>query len=254
MSNSHFSKDVWMEVITDTLRGYSIDFTAQRLGMYHQTIFDMRHKVLVALQELPEVHDVQLGGVVELDETFVLDSYKGRQLNGKTVRNPRNHGAKAQQPGISNEYVCINTGVERKGSAYAATVNRAKPNTQEVKDVFEGHIVDEALLLCDGLKSYNGLSEIAKCTVCNCNTKPEEEKGFFHLNTVNSFHSFLKRRYEFYHGVATKYLNRYNALFAAAFRNVEALIVHLKKSLLSVSCSNHYHTNWSVRTTGLLTL
>ncbi len=254
MSNSHFSKDIWAEVVTDTLRGYSIDFTAHRLGLYHQAMFDMRHKVLLALQELPEIHDVELGGVVELDETFVLDNYKGKPLDEKAGREPRNHGDKAEKPGISNEYVCINTGVARKGSAYAATVNRAKPDTQEIKRVFEGHIADEAVVLCDGLKSYMGLSCTAHCTVCNCKNKSEEEKGFFNLNTVNSFHSFLKRRYTFYRGVATKYLNRYNALFAAAFRNVESLIVHLKDSLLSLSSSNRYHTIRDIRTMGLLTI
>ncbi len=255
MSHSHFSKDIWGEVITDTLRGYSINFTAQRLGIYHQAVFDMRHKVLMALQQMPEIHDVQLGGVVELDETFVLDSYKGKPLDVKTGRKPRHHGARAKKPGISNEYVCINTGVERKGgNAYAATVNRAKPDTQEIKSVFEGHVADEALVLCDGLKSYRGLSCVAHCTVCNCNSKSDEEKGFFNLNTVNSFHSFLKHRYAFYRGVATKYLNRYNALFAAVFRHTESLIVHLKDSLLSPTCSDRYHTNRDVRTLGLLTL
>lgn len=45
MSNSHFPA----EVIEDTLHGNAIDFTANRLVLYHQTIFDIRHKILMAL-------------------------------------------------------------------------------------------------------------------------------------------------------------------------------------------------------------
>ena len=52
----------------------------------------------------------------------------------------------------------------------------------------------------------------------------KEKKGFVHTNTASSFHSFIKERYNQYRGVATKYLNRYNALFSKAFRNTEGLI------------------------------
>ena len=45
--------------------------------------------------------------------------------------------------------------------------------------------------------------------------------GRFNLNTVNSLHSYIKRTYEHYHGVSTKYINRYNALFSVAFRCVD---------------------------------
>lgn len=47
MSNSHFSAEVWREVIKDTVHGNAIDYTAQRIGCSHQAVFDMRHKVLI---------------------------------------------------------------------------------------------------------------------------------------------------------------------------------------------------------------
>ena len=77
MSNSHFLPEVWVEVIEDTLRSNAIDYTAKRLGIYHQAAFDMRHKILIALQQMPEICSICLGEVLELDETFVLDCYKG---------------------------------------------------------------------------------------------------------------------------------------------------------------------------------
>ena len=79
-------------------------------------------------------YTVKLGGVSELDETFVLDSYKGKKLPENVNRKPRKHGESAQKAGLSKEYVCICTGIERKGAAMALTVNRAKPSSQELQE------------------------------------------------------------------------------------------------------------------------
>ena len=38
----------------------------------------MRHKILLALRQLPKASEVCLGNVPKFDETFVLDCYKGK--------------------------------------------------------------------------------------------------------------------------------------------------------------------------------
>ena len=191
MSNSHFPAEVWHTVINDTLRGNAIDYTAQRIGCSHQAVFDMRHKVLMALQQLPEIDKVCLSDVSEFDETFVLDCYKGKKLDVSISRKPHRHGAKAGKRGISNEYVCICTGIQRKGEAFAATVNRAKPSAKELISIFEGHIADGTLALCDGLRSYHAFPGIADCIVKDCNNQEKEVSCFYNLNTVNEFYSLL---------------------------------------------------------------
>lgn len=247
MSNSHFPPEVWHMVIGDTLRGNAIDYTADKIGCSHQAVFDMRHKVLMSLQQLPEINEVCLGDVSEFDETFVLDCYKGKKLDGSISRKPRKHGAKAEKRGISNEYICICTGIQRKGKAFAATVNRAKPGAKELISVFEGHIADGTLALCDGLRSYHAFPGIADCTVKDCNSQETEGSCFYNLNTVNGFHSFIKRQYAFYRGVASKYINRYNALFGAAYRNIEGTIKQLMDVVLVVTGTDYYHSNKTIR-------
>ena len=71
------------------------------------------------------------------------------------------------------------------------------------------------LLICDGLKSYSSLGSEYGCSVKDVNCETDK---FFHLNNANGFHSFIKQKYVHYRGVATKYLNRYNALFAKMYR------------------------------------
>ena len=199
LANSHQPRAIWEAVIADTLSGDAIDFTAKRLGLTHDLVFRMRQKFLLALTDLQEEQCPCLQDVSEMDETYVLESYKGKKLPACVCRKPRKHGAKAEKRGISNEYVCICTGVQRKGGAIAGTVNRAKPTSQELQEFFSGHISKNTLVLCDGLKSYKALEVTAGCIVKDV-TK-ETGSGFYNLNTVNSFHSFIKRKYGLYRGV-----------------------------------------------------
>lgn len=171
MSMSHQPVSIWKEVISDTINGNAIDYTAKRLGLRHQCVFDMRHKILLALQDMIDSDPVVLEQVAELDETFVLECYKGKELPPELDRPARKHGAKAKKRGISNEYICINTGVQRGGGAVAETVNRAKPDKAELKQVYSGHIGNGSLILCDGLGSYTVLSTAADCTVQDINVE-----------------------------------------------------------------------------------
>ena len=41
----------------------------------------------------------------------------------------------------------------------------------------------------------------------------ESYDKFNHLNTVNHFHKLIEEKLQKYKGVASKYINRYNALF-----------------------------------------
>lgn len=52
------------------------------------------------------------------------------------------------------------TGIQRGGSVIAATVSRAKPSGKELDEIFRGHIVENTLVLADGLRSYNVLFAI----------------------------------------------------------------------------------------------
>lgn len=245
MAHSHYSQSIWADFIRDTLYGETLDHSAEKYSFSHQTAFNMRHKVLMALQDLSENAPVILSGIAELDETFVLDCYKGGPVPKEARRKARKHGAKAAKRGISNEYVAICTGVQRDGDAIAATVNRAKPSSRELDEIFRGHIAEDTLVLTDGLRSYNVLETLTNCTVVD--VKHEGSRGMFNLNTVNSLHSYIKDAYNHYRGVATKYINRYNALFSIAFRCANSLKDTLYSSLCTVSQNCYWHTVDDVR-------
>ena len=252
MAGSHYSRSIWHDFIRDTLYGKSLDYSAARFGFSHQTAFNMRHKVLMALQDMLEQEPVVLSGVAELDETFVPDCYKGSPVPESAGRGARKHGAKAAKRGISKEYVAVCTGIQRDGGVVAKTVNRAKPTSGELEAVFGGHIAGDTLILVDGLRSYHILESLAECTVVDVNQ--EGCRRLFNLNTVNSLHSYIKETYKQYRGVATKYINRYNGLFSVAFRCTEDLKDTLTAALCNIGKSNYWHGVKEIRSYNLVIL
>ena len=248
VAESHQPISVWRQFVADTLHLRPLDDSAQELELSHQCAFDMRHKILFALQDLYQDNPTMLGEVTELDETYVLESYKGKALPNHIDRNPRKHGAKAAKPGLSNEQICVCAGVQRSGASFAVAVNRAKPSIEELKEAFGGHIDKSAMLLCDGLRGYSSLNTLADCEVIDVNNADLKEKSFYNLNSVNNFHSFIKEQYRAWRGVATKYLNRYMTLLCAVYRTVNAPVDQLFK------CSKRcfYHPIREVKSAGLL--
>jgi hypothetical protein len=130
----------------------------------------MRHKILLALLDIYQDTPTMLGEVTELDETYVLESYKGQALPEDAGRSVRKHGAKAAKPGLSNEQICVCAGVQRSGASFGVALNRAKPSIAELKEAFGGHIDKGAMLLCDGLRGYSSLSNLTDCEVINVNS------------------------------------------------------------------------------------
>ncbi len=160
------------------------------------------------------------------------------------------------------------------GSLYGAASSAVLTEFMSPQEIID--MPEKELLAFLAEKSRNRISDISKtsellrkaardsyrldkciatgCTVKDCHKLEEEEKSFFNLNTVNGFHSFIKKRYDFYQGVATKYLNRYNALFAASYRNAEALVKQLCQALLNAGSTDYYHSNRDVREKRLLVI
>jgi len=202
---SHSSETVWKQVICDTVDGVSIDKTAESLDLAHSTVFHMRHKILYFVEQAILNAPTKLEGVCEADETYVLENVKGRKIPADYHRKPRKHGAKASKAGVSDEYICVCTSVDSDNKCTTSVVNRATPSEAEIAQVFGDKVTADTVILCDGNKSCDVLEE--KCTVAHSKR----------VNKVNGFHSFIKERLLAARGVATIYLNRYNALFSQVF-------------------------------------
>ena len=242
----------WKKAIKDTIDGKSLDQTATELGITHKTAFTMRHKILVVVERGDSMDPISLEGDCELDETYVLESLKGTKIPDDYWRGPRKHGAQAESRGISSEQVCICAGIAREGMAYAKTVNLAHPSAEEIGIAFDGRISSNSHLICDGSKSYNKLAQNTNSTIVHVKGGYGAGASDDNLNTVNNFHGFIKRRYLIgYRSVATKYLNRYNALFARSYRYKDKAVDMIYK-MLEPGSAQAYHSGAEVKSDHLL--
>ena len=249
-AHSHQSIDAWITVIEDTLSLQPLDETAKKIDVCHETAFNMRHKLLAFLETMTESEAV-LSELVEADETYVVQSQKGVRC---VDRKPRKHGEGATKCGLSHEQYCVCVATDRNNHVCAVCVNRAKPSGDDIIHALSAHIAPQSVLLCDGATAYNKLAELLQC-------KKVELKGHdsydpvYHLNTVNNQHSRIKEMLRQFRGVASKYLNRYLALFST-------LVSHAKSSAAesvdilrrSLSSMRKYVTYSSSQMSGLLTL
>jgi len=231
MYNSHFGEAVWKQIIRDTINGVPLDDTAKALDIHHETAFNIRHKILYCLEQEEKQNPTMLEGICEMDETYILESNKGKKFPPDYYRKPRNHESKAVKQGLSEEYICICAGVQRDGQTISKSVNRATAGKEDIKEVFSERISGKTVIISDGQKSYNVLEEDGECAIINAKEAHEHGADFFHMNTVNSYHSYIKEKNRNARGYATKYINRYNALFSKAFRSTDALVEDIYKLL-----------------------
>jgi transposase-like protein len=235
---SHSSETVWKQVIRDTVEGVALDKTAQDLALSHVTVFNMRHKILYAVEQAVLSAPIKLNGVCEADETYVLESVKGSKIPEDYHRGARKHGAKASKPGLSNEYICVCTSVDDYNNCTAEAVNRATPSKTEIEQIFGEKITENTIILCDGNQNYDVLND--RCTVAHTER----------VNRVNSFHTMFKERLQAARGVATIYLNRYNALFAQIFAKRDKAVDKIYE--LMTDRNNTFSTTSAVKSENLL--
>jgi hypothetical protein len=84
-------KAVWKQVIRDKVLGIPLDRTAANFGVGHETVFNMLYNVLFCLEQENERHWAVLSGVLEADETYLLESLKGKTMPDGYWREVQKH-------------------------------------------------------------------------------------------------------------------------------------------------------------------
>ena len=138
-------KERWLSFGESLAEGETIRASAARCGIAPSTAHRWRHRFLEAVRQAPD----RLAGIVEADETFVLESRKGeRKLN----RKPRRRGGKARKRGLSREQVPILVAADRTGATLSHTLPAL--NADSVREALEPVIARDALLVSDASGCY----------------------------------------------------------------------------------------------------
>jgi len=171
----------------------------------YKTAWLMCHKVRTALSEPEE----KLGGIVEVDETYVGGSDKNRHWDKRShLRGRGNDGRKTPVVGA----------VKRKGNVVAKVVSTVSQITLE--NFINEAVSKKVSLLCtDDYPAYKQVGKAYTHGVVN-HSAGQHVVGAIHTNTIEGFWSILKRGIMgSYHKVSRKYLPLYVAEFQFRYNN-----------------------------------
>jgi len=168
----------------------------------YKTAWGMCHKIRTALVE-PET---KLGGIVEVDETFI----GGKDFN-RHLRNKSGVGG-----GTSKKDPIIGA-VSRKGNVIARALDHVDKKSAEwfVREMVSDKV---SLLATDESRVYDGLTEYPRQTINH--RRRQYVVGAVHTNTIEGFWSIFKRGVVgSFHKVSKKYLPLYVAEFQFRYNN-----------------------------------
>jgi len=196
--------DRWQDQARALIGGETIAKAAGRCGVNYTTAFRWRHRFLEALnRDKP----VSLSGIVEADETFILESFKGKRR--ALPRAARKRGGKASKRGLSAEQIPVMVARDRTGATIDAVLPRL--DAASITAALGSVITRSAELCCDGGTAIKAFARRAKVTfhVLPAPGIPLPEAPDLHINNVNAYHGRLKEWMRRFHGVATANLPNY---------------------------------------------
>lgn len=204
-------KGKWLEQTRAMCDGLTVHRAAAFLGVAPSTAFRWRHRFLGVPRG---VKPTSLAGVAEMDETYFLESYKGRKVVGRA---PRKRGGRAARRGTSREQIPVLVVRDRSGltTDYVLTDTRKGALMALLKPLLPA----DAVVCSDGAGAISqatkelGLEHHAILT-----TSGRHAVGAWHIQNVNAYHSRLKTWVRRFYGVATYYLENYLGWFRALDR------------------------------------
>ena len=168
------------------LRCFCLDLTAtqaaQLTGLNLRTAKVLYQKIRVRIAEACEA-DSPLSGEIELDESYFgprrVPGHRGRGARGKII---------------------VFGLLKRHGKVYTQIVPNVRRKT--LQDIIQGRIDRSSTLYTDGYVSYHGLVDVGYAKHYRVqHEKDEFVRGASHINGIESFWSYAKRRLQRFNGV-----------------------------------------------------
>ena len=199
-------RELWGPHAQELIDGGSLRTVAMHLEVHLTTSFRWRHRFL----ERPKALKAKvLQGVIEADETFFLESFKGKR---KLPRPARSRGGKAAKRGLSAEQIPVLIARDRtKATTDEILANRS---AGEIAYALTPLLARDSVLVSDGDKSCKAFAAAAKIAHVGLNASAGERVfGIYHIQNVNAYTSRLKAWMARFKGVATAYLDTYLGWF-----------------------------------------
>lgn len=176
------------------MRCFCLDLTATQtahlLGFNRKTINRYYSRFRAAIFDRQERDKAAFTGVVEVDESF----FGPTRLRGHNA--PRKRGRGTLKQPVFGVF-------ERGGRVYTELIPDAKAHT--LRKVIRGKVALDAVLVSDGWRGYNGLVDVGYDRHLRINKSRHFAENGVHINGIQSFWSFTKRRLAKFNGVKANF-------------------------------------------------
>ena len=172
------------------MRCFCADLTATQtallLTLNRKTVNRYYQRFRAAIFDVQERDKAAFAGVVEVDESF----FGAQRVRGRNA--PRKRGRGTLKQPVFGVF-------ERGGRVYTELIPDAKAKT--LRAVIRGKVALDAVLVSDGWRGYNGLVDVGYDKHMRINKSKHFAQDDVHINGIESFWSFTKRRLAKFNGV-----------------------------------------------------
>jgi len=193
MNNKYYKRSKITEAkCRQLLRYFSMDFTAtdtaQLTGLSRRSVTDIYQKIRVKITEW-SVEQSPIQGIIEVDESYFgakrIPGKRGRGAGGKTI---------------------VFGLFKRAGKVYTEIVPNASKKV--LQGIIRGKVQPKSIIHSDGWRGYDGLVDVGYDKHYRVHHGADEfARGSSHINGIESFWSFAKRRLTKFNGVAKHTFN-----------------------------------------------
>jgi len=186
MINKYYERSRIREAkFREILKYFSMDFsvsqTANLSEISRRSISNIYQKLRQRIFDLTKLEG-KLAGEVEVDESY---------FGARRVRGKRGRGAKGKVPVVGL--------LKRDGKVYTKIVKKC--SKVELMPIIRGKVLEESTVYTDGWKSYDSLVLNGYKHYRVYHSKDEFARGKSHVNGIESFWSYAKRRMAKFNGV-----------------------------------------------------
>lgn len=199
----HRSK--WLGYLRCMLDSLTLRQTAERLNIDLKTAFRWRHRFL---RLASQANANPLTGIVEVDETFFVESNKGKRKI--THRSPRKRGGQGNKNRKVDKIPVV---IARDRSGHVSDIVTEELGKASIHEFLKPIVDQESILCSDGASWYKtfaagqGIAHHRLITLDHQRVIGKE----YHIQNVNGYISRLKGWIQRFHGVGTEYLPGYLA-------------------------------------------
>lgn len=231
---SKLDQTVWLKYVECMVDKLTLQASADKVRVGLKTSFFMRHRILECMKKYIGDFRVGKGNSADLDECFLRESFKGNHKKNPDFvmpRKARKHGCDHVKRGISNDQICILSGINDTNDVLMEIATRGEISINDITRILKYKIDVGSIINTDRKSSY--IKSLLEMGANHNRFKSDRSEGT--IAKVNSLHSRFKLFVHKFRGVSTRRLDNYLTWFVwqETFKQKETKVELLFKHSLN---------------------